>query len=152
MAFNLFQNILNSNAKKQFTEAGQQIQKSIAPVTQMWQWLVQHNKQAIQPVISKIGAVGSSIVAPVQKSYSNAMEKARKSKKVADYLKNKWITADMIKQMAEDEGTDPNEAFSFFKDIWVELEWINKYRAEAMQAKEQDRLDARPLWQKWGKK
>ena len=36
--FNLFQNILsniNPQAKQQLSEAGQQIQKSIAPVTQM---------------------------------------------------------------------------------------------------------------------
>ncbi len=49
---------------------------------------------------------------------------ADKMKKVNDFLREKWITAEDIIALAEEDWIDPEEAFQLFRDNWITVKWM----------------------------
>lgn len=51
---------------------------------------------------------------------------ADKVKKVNDFLNEKWLTADHIRALAEEDWSDPEELFQIFRDNGIKIKWMKE--------------------------
>jgi hypothetical protein len=64
--FNLFANILNPQAKEQFSQAGQAIKKAVQPMSSFASQTAQANTQKIAPVAQNLATAGKALTQPIQ--------------------------------------------------------------------------------------
>lgn len=137
MAFNLYQAILdniNPQAKKQFAEAGQQIKKSAAPVTQFWQGILEQGKRAVQPTISAIKTAWTQAVQNIKQPPKPKMTLFKDEYTMLGKMKADWLDDDkateLIKERRKDLFWDDTKLNS--REVWM----LQKMVADNLTAKE----------------
>lgn len=133
-------NLLSPQTQKAFSWAYEGIKKKVKPLTDIWTDLYRQNVEAIQPAVSQVKDVVSTwIVEPIMKP----IEKVNKISKVNQFLASKGITVDDIKNLAEADWSDPEEALQFFRDNGIKIEGMESM--EDMQAKQAEQIQSQDI-------
>lgn len=138
-------NLLTPQARQSLETASQGIKNKLKPVTDIWSELINQNVEAIQPAVTQIkDTVNTGFVEPIMKP----IKRNEKIGKVNKFLASKGITVDDIKNLAEADWSDPEEALQFFRDNGIQIEGM-----EELQAQKQGEVNQwEDLWFFWGAK
>jgi hypothetical protein len=64
-----------------------------------------------------MGVVANKVASPIVQPIKKGIETGKKITKVNDFLTQKGITADHIRELARMDGTDPNEAINALRSM-----------------------------------
>lgn len=112
-------------------EIGSQLTWIAKKVSQPFEKPIQDIKQSftanVQPAIQSVtDTLKTSFVDPVMKP----IERNNKVSKVNKFLASKGITVDDIKNLAEADWSDPEEALQFFRDNGIQIEGMDELQAQ----------------------
>lgn len=139
-------NLLSKDAQTAIVKWKKWLKRLSDPLGRAIEPTVQNMKEMMTPVVEDIKTGMTEISKPIVEPIKKSIQKADKIWKINTFLSEKGITVDTIRQLAEADGTDPNEAFEFFKKNGIKIEWMDEIVAKEQEAKAQEIPQWEDLW------
>lgn len=132
-------NLFTPEAQQVWSQIAWVVRRAVKPLEKPIQDLWEQFTAKIQPAIQWIQeTVNTGFVEPVMKP----IERQWKITKVNKFLSDKGITVDDIKNLAEVDWSDPEEALQFFRDNGIQIQWMEELQA-------QQPTQVQPIQQEW---
>ncbi len=130
-------NLFTPEAQQVWSQIAWVVRKAVKPLEKPIQDLWEQFTAKVQPAIQWIQeTVNTGFVEPIMKP----IERNNKISKVNKFLADKGITVDDIKNLAEVDWSDPEEALQFFRDNGIQIQWMEQVQPTQVQPVQQEWL------------
>lgn len=124
-------NLLTPQARASFESVSQGIKRKVKPLSDIWSDFVAQNVEAIKPAVQNVAeTVNTSFVEPIIQPIQQAQQKTQAIGQLNSLFSEKWINADDIKALAEEEGLDFNEVITTFQNNGIKVEGMDELQAQ----------------------
>ena len=139
-------NLLTPQARTSFESVSQGIKRKVKPLSDIWSDFVAQNVEAIKPAVQNVAeTVNTSFVEPIIQPIQQAQQKTQAIGQLNSLFSEKWINADDIKALAEEEGLDFNEVITTFQNNGIKVEGMNEIVKQS-EAKYKEIPEWEDLW------
>lgn len=124
-------NLLTPQARASFESVSQGIKRKVKPLADIWSDFVAQNVEVIKPAVQNVSeTVNTSFVEPIVQPIQQAQQKTNAIGQLNSLFSEKWINADDIKALAEEEGLDFNEVITTFQNNGIKVEGMEELQAQ----------------------